>query len=126
MPEKFNGMLFLYSHGLRNEVTIPVLPVLNETGKPITANREPEVGPNETVNAALLSQGYAIAGVGGRINGWAVPEVVESNLYLILMARDMYPKINKVVSWGDSLGGHISQSLSEKYGVIDALSLIHI
>jgi len=126
MPEKFNGMLFLYSHGLRNEVTIPVLPVLNETGKPITANREPEVGPNETVNEALLSQGYAIAGVGGRINGWAVPEVVESNLYLILMARDMYPKINKVVSWGDSLGGHISQSLSEKYGVIDATANIHM
>jgi len=126
MPKNFNGMLFLYSHGLRNEVTIPVLPVLNETGKPITANRKPEVGPNETVNETLLSQGYALAGVGGRINGWAVPEVVESNLHLIVMAQEMYPKINKVISWGDSLGGHISQALSEKYGIIDATANIHM
>jgi hypothetical protein len=103
-----------------------VLPVLNETGKPITANREPEVGPNETVNETLLSQGYALAGVGGSINGWAVPEVVESNLHLIVMAKDMFPKINKIVSWGDSLGGHISQALSEKYGIIDATANIHM
>jgi hypothetical protein len=41
-------------------------------------------------------------------------------------AKTLYPKIKKVVSWGDSLGGHISQSMSEQYGVIDATVNLHM
>ena len=132
MPAKFNGMLFLYSHGIRNQVLLPLIPVVNPTGTYSTPRSEPEVAPGRTtadqeiIAQALLKQGYAVAGAGVQVNGWSVPEAVEANLLLVIKAKDMFPKITKVVSWGDSLGGHISQSLSEQYGIIDAAADLHL
>ena len=132
MPAKFNGMLFLYSHGIRNQVLLPLIPVVNPTGTYSTPRSEPEVAPGRTtadqeiIAQALLKQGYAVAGAGVQVNGWSVPEAVEANLLLVIKAQDMFPKITKVVSWGDSLGGHISQSLSEQYGIIDAAADLHL
>ena len=132
MPAKFNGMLFLYSHGIRNQVLLPLIPVVNPTGTYSTPRSEPEVAPGRTtadqeiIAQALLKQGYAVAGAGVQVNGWSVPEAVGANLLLVMKAQDMFPKITKVVSWGDSLGGHISQSLSEQYGIIDAVADLHL
>jgi hypothetical protein len=132
MPEKFNGMLYLYSHGIRNQVLLPLIPVINPDGTYSKPRSEPEVAPGRTaadqelIAQALLKQGYALAGAGVQVNGWSVPEAVEANLLLVLKSRDLFPKINKVVSWGDSLGGHISQALSEQYGVIDAAADLHL
>jgi hypothetical protein len=132
MPEKFNGMLYLYSHGIRNQALLPIIPVVNPDGFYSKPRSNPEVAPGrtaedqETIAANLLSQGYAVAGAGVQVNGWNVPEAIEANLLLVIQAKDMFPKITKVVSWGDSLGGHISQSLSERYGIIDAAANLHM
>ena len=111
MPEKFNGTLFLYSHGIRNQVLLPIIPGVNPDGSYSRVRNMPDVAPGRTVadqeaNALnLLSQGYAVAGASPRVQGWAVPEAIEANMNLLEEAKTLYPKIKKVVSWGDSLGG---------------------
>jgi hypothetical protein len=130
MPSKFNGMMYLYSHGIRGNHNMPKVPVIRPNG--YVVDMAPEVAPGRTtadqefMANELLKQGYAVAGSGVSTQGWSVPEAVNNNLELIVEAREKFPKIQKIVSWGDSLGGHISQSLSEKYDVIDAVANLHM
>ena len=142
MPSKFNGTLFLYSHGIRHSTVLPKIPVINPSALDIATGYPegwrsklrtfPEVAPGrspadqETIARTLLSQGYALAGASPRVGGWAVPEHIEANMNLLEEAKTTFPKINKVVSWGDSLGGHISQSMSEQFGSIDAVVNLHM
>jgi hypothetical protein len=130
MPSKFNGMMYLYSHGIRGNHNMPKVPVIRPNG--YIVDMAPEVAPGRTaadqefIAQELLKQGYAVAGSGVSTQGWSVPEAVNNNLQLIVEARSKFPNIEKIVSWGDSLGGHISQSLSEKYDVIDAAANLHM
>ena len=130
MPSKFNGMMYLYSHGIRGNHNMPKVPVIRPNG--YVVDMAPEVAPGRTaadqefIAQELLKQGYAVAGSGVSTQGWSVPEAVDNNLQLIIEAREKFPKIQKIVSWGDSLGGHISQSLSEKYDVLDAVANLHM
>ncbi|MFZ4124296.1 MAG: hypothetical protein ACOYJ3_06875, partial [Candidatus Planktophila sp.] len=130
MPSKFNGMMYLYSHGIRGNHNMPKVPVIRPNG--YVVDMAPEVAPGRTaadqefIANELLKQGYAVAGSGVSTQGWSVPEAVDNNLQLIIEAREKFPNIKKIVSWGDSLGGHISQSLSEKYDVIDAVANLHM
>jgi hypothetical protein len=130
MPSKFNGMMYLYSHGIRGNHNMPKIPFIRPNG--YVVDMSPEIAPGRTANDQLLiaeelmKQGYAVAGSGVSTQGWSVPEAVNANLQLIIEARSQFPKITKIVSWGDSLGGHISQSLSEKYDVIDAVANLHM
>jgi hypothetical protein len=130
MPSKFNGMLYLYNHGIRGNHNLPKIPVIRPNG--YVVDMSVEIAPGRTaadqefIAQELLKQGYALAASGISTQGWSVPEAVNNNLQLIVEARSKFPKINKVVSWGDSLGGAISQSLSEKYDVLDAVANLHM
>jgi hypothetical protein len=130
MPSKFNGMLYLYNHGIRGNHNMPKIPVVRPNG--YVVDMSVEIAPGRTaadqefIAQELLKQGYALAASGISTQGWSVPEAVNNNLELIIEAREKFPKINKIVSWGDSLGGAISQSLSEKYDVIDAAANLHM
>jgi pimeloyl-ACP methyl ester carboxylesterase len=119
MPAKFNGTLMVYSHGIRYNVNLPAIPVVSPKGSLV--NYAAEVAPSEEVAAALLAQGFALAGAGVQTQGWNLEEGVESALQVLTIARDKYSKINKVVTWGNSLGGLTSQALAEQYsGAVDA------
>ncbi len=119
MPAKFNGTLMVYSHGIRYNVNLPAIPVVAPKGSLI--NYEPEVAPSAEVAAALLAQGFALAGSGVQTQGWNLEEGVDAALQVLTIARDKYSKINKVVTWGNSLGGLTSQALAEQYsGAVDA------
>ena len=130
MPSKFNGMLYLYNHGIRGNHNMPKIPIIRPNG--YVVDMSVEIAPGRTaadqefIAQELLKQGYALAASGISRQGWSVPEAVDNNLQLIVEARSKFPKINKIVSWGDSLGGAISQSLSEKYDVIDAAANLHM
>ena len=115
MPSKFNGTLFLYSHGIRHSTVLPQIPVINPSALDIATGYPegwrsklrtfPEVAPGrspadqETIARTLLSQGYALAGASPRVGGWAVPEHIEANMNLLEEAKTLFPKINKIVSW---------------------------
>jgi len=119
MPAKFNGTLMVYSHGIRYNVNLPAIPVVAPKGSLI--DYSPAVSPSEEVTAALLAQGFAVAGAGVQTQGWNLEEGVEAALQVITIARDKYSKISKVVTWGNSLGGLTSQALAEQYsGAVDA------
>jgi len=119
MPVKFNGTLMVYSHGIRYNVNLPAIPVVSPKGSLI--DYSPAVSPSEEVTAALLAQGFAVAGAGVQTQGWNLEEGVEAALQVITIARDKYSKISKVVTWGNSLGGLTSQALAEQYsGAVDA------
>jgi pimeloyl-ACP methyl ester carboxylesterase len=119
MPTKFNGTLMVYSHGIRYNVNLPAIPVVAPKGSLI--DYSPAVSPSEEVTAALLAQGFALAGAGVQTQGWNLEEGVEAALQVLTIARDKFPKISKVVTWGNSLGGLTAQALAEQMpGAVDA------
>jgi pimeloyl-ACP methyl ester carboxylesterase len=119
MPDKFNGTLMVYGHGIRYNVNLPAIPVVSPKGSLI--NYAADVSPSEEVTAALLAQGFALAGVGVQVQGWNYEESAEAMINLIVLARGQYPKVSKVVAWGSSLGGLAAQVLNERMpGAIDA------
>src|SRR4051812_10302109 len=67
VPTNWNGTLLLYSHGY----TIPG-----------AANPAQDVG-DATTGAALLAQGYALAGSSYRSTGWAIEDALEDQIALL-------------------------------------------
>ena len=120
VPANFNGTLYVYAHGIRYNVNLPAIPVVAPAGSVI--NYAPEVAPTELVATALLKQGYALAGSGVRAQGWSLEEGTDAFLQVLQAAKDRYPKVSKVVAWGNSLGGLTAQAFAEQYsGAVDAV-----
>ncbi len=120
MPANFNGTLYVYSHGIRNNVNLPPIPVIAPTGSVI--DYSPEVAPSATVANSLLKQGFALAGSGASAQGWSLEEGVDGAFQVLQAAQDKYPKVSRVVAWGNSLGGLTAQAFAEQYsGAIDAV-----
>ena len=120
MPANFNGTLYIYSHGIRNNVNLPPIPVVAPAGSRI--DYSPEVAPSLTVANSLLKQGFALAGSGASAQGWSLEEGVDGAFQVLQAAKDKYAKVSKVVAWGNSLGGLTAQAFAEQYsGAIDAV-----
>jgi pimeloyl-ACP methyl ester carboxylesterase len=120
MPAKFNGTLFLYSHGIRKGANLPAIPVVAPKG--YIVDNSPSVAPSEEVATSLLKQGFALAGAGVQVQGWNLAEQTYASLLLTSTAKAAFPKINKVVGWGNSLGALTTQALAEQYpGTFDAV-----
>lgn len=135
MPQNFNGTVLLYSHGYRVGTPIPAAlatPLGFNSGvyKAISypafasafgtdvayqASNEAAVAPSDTVAQNLLAQGYALAGAGYARQGWASAEGVEAGENLIRHINSgAIPKTKKIMVWGDSLGGLITQTIAER------------
>ena len=118
VPAKFTGTLFLFSHGYRHFVDIPAgIPVVGG----YTVTNTPQPAPGRTtaeitqVATSMLGKGYAVAGSGFARQGWNVDSGLKTNVELIAIIKKQFPKVTKVVAWGESLGGFITQALAEKY-----------
>ena len=120
VPANFNGTVALYSHGYRFNVDIPAgIPLVG--GYKVTNTPEPVPGGNAAVAQYFFSQGVAIVGSGFARQGWNPDSAIKTNVELIGTFKKQFPKTNKVVAWGASLGGVITQGLAEKYpNLIDA------
>lgn len=118
LPDEWNGTLLLYSHGYRN--TQPVPPDF----APIDTAPEPApgwAGGDRALGQALLAQGYALAGSAFAANGWAVPEGVAANAALLEWFRTNVAEPDRVIAWGDSLGGLISTMWAQENPAIDGV-----
>jgi pimeloyl-ACP methyl ester carboxylesterase len=112
VPANFNGTVALYSHGYRPNVNIPAgIPSL---GGYVVSNT-PQPAPNTDVAKFFLSQGIAILGSGFARQGWNPDSAIKTNVELISTFKKQFPKTTKVVAWGESLGGVITQGLAEKH-----------
>jgi len=114
VPANFNGTVALYSHGYRYNVDIPAgIPIVG--GYTITNTPEPVPGGNMTVAGYLFSQGVAIIGSGFARQGWNLDSALATNVELIDTFKKKFPTTQKVVAWGSSLGGAITQALAETH-----------
>ena len=114
VPANFNGTVALYSHGYRYNIDIPAgIPLIG--GYKVTNTPEPVPGGNVDVAKYFLSQGIAFAGSGFARQGFNTDSAIKTNVELIDIIKKQFPKTNKVIAWGSSLGGMITQGLAEKY-----------
>lgn len=140
MPTNFNGTVLMFSHGYRISTPIPAAlatplglsasPSYSATQVPAFAaapplgfgsavafvgNNNADVAPNATIAANLLSQGYALAGVGYASQGWAINEALEANSLLLQHVNSGGIKgVKKVLAWGESFGGFVAATFAEK------------
>jgi len=121
MPKKFNGTLLVWSHGIRKNSNLPPIPVVAPKG--YIVDNSAEIAPTPEIAAALLNQGFALAGSGVRVQGWNLREQVHAAIIVIDQARATFPEIDRIAAWGASLGGLSSQILAETYpGLVDAVA----
>lgn len=116
MPTSWNGTLLLYSHGYRPAQPFP------PSFDPVNTSATPVPGwesGDKALGEALLAKGYALAGSSYSANGWAVEDGVRAGqeIYDFFTANVGTP--NRVYVWGDSLGGLITQELSEQAEWVD-------
>jgi pimeloyl-ACP methyl ester carboxylesterase len=145
MPTKFNGTVLMYSHGYRFGTPVPaaLATPLGLAANPTYAkisfpaftaafgsdvayvgSNAAAVAPSEVVAQNLLAQGYALAGAGYARQGWASAEGVEAGTTLLNMIKGGgVAGTKKMMVWGDSLGGLISQTIAEKNPKLVAGSL---
>lgn len=99
VPSRWNGTLFLYSHGY-----VP-------PGGPKFAAASPSVD----ATAWLLGHHYAIAGSSYSSTGWALPDAFTDQIALLAYFEQRVGKAKRVIAWGTSLGGMVTAGLIQLY-----------
>lgn len=97
-PEKWNGSVLLYCHGLRPE------------GGPLAV----ELLPLKSAHRELLDRGWLIAATSYRRNGLVVGDGLADVLNLTAEIVKRYGDPNRVVLQGESMGGAIAVLLMER------------
>ena len=112
VPANFNGTVYLYNHGYRPNINV-VQGIPGYGG--YVVNNTPQPGPDATVIGALLAKGYGVMGSGFARQGWNADSGVKTDVELIGLFKKQFTKTTKVIAWGHSLGGFITQALAEQY-----------
>jgi len=131
VPSNFKGTVALWSHGLGVSwpVSAGLLPPF-PNGIPVDprANVTPATVVGSTSSAlasSILADGVAVMGSGFAVQGWNLDEAVKTNVELIGIFKKAFPATKKVVAWGYSAGGGITQALAEQHPeLVDAVAII--
>jgi hypothetical protein len=94
VPNNWNGTLLLYSHGYTFGPANPA----RDVGDPIT-------------RAALLQQGFALAGSSYSTTGWALQQAFPDQIALLDYFNATCGHPAQTIAWGHSLGGIITAGL---------------
>ncbi len=99
VPSNWNGTLVLYSHGY----VFPGDPnPARDAGDPLT-------------RAALLQQGYALAGSSYSQTGWALQQAFHDQIALLDVFDTTCGNPTRTIAWGHSLGGIITAGLVQLF-----------
>jgi pimeloyl-ACP methyl ester carboxylesterase len=99
VPAKWNGTLFLYSHGY-------VVP---------GASNPAMDAPDPVTGGWMLSHGYALAGSSYATTGWAVAAALPDQIHTLNVFASLVGTPTRTMAWGDSLGGMITAGLIQRY-----------
>jgi pimeloyl-ACP methyl ester carboxylesterase len=99
VPDNWNGTLFLYSHGY---VTPGSPNPATDAGDPITA-------------AAMLAQGFALAGSSYATTGWAIQQALPDQIATLDIFDSQIGHPKRTIAWGHSLGGIITAGLIQTF-----------
>jgi len=95
----WNGTLLLYSHGY---VTPGSKNPATDVGDPLTG-------------AALLGNGFALAGSSYATTGWAIQQALPDQVNTLSTFDQAFGKPRTTIAWGHSLGGIITGGLIQDY-----------
>ena len=114
LPANWNGTLLLYSHGYRFAAPVPPAnsPVRNDAQ---VSSTDTGGSGSDPLSTALLDKGYALAGSSYKSNGWAVADGVKAGEDLHARFVSLVGKPKRTYVWGDSLGGLVTELISEKH-----------
>jgi dienelactone hydrolase len=104
VPANWNGTLFLYSHGY---VTPGSANPAADAGDPLTA-------------AAMLAQGFALAGSSYATTGWAIQQALPDQIATLDAFDQVFGAPARTIAWGHSLGGIITAPSANLNGAIAA------
>jgi pimeloyl-ACP methyl ester carboxylesterase len=99
VPANWNGTLFLYSHGY-----VP----------PGSANPATDAGDPLTA-AAMLAQGFALAGSSYATTGWAIQQALPDQISTLDIFDSQVGHPQRTIAWGHSLGGIITAGLIQTF-----------
>jgi pimeloyl-ACP methyl ester carboxylesterase len=113
-PLNFNGTAFLYSKGYRYPISIPGV---WDVAASSLAEQVPGRSAAEKTEIAtyLLSKGYGIFSSAYTKTGWNADGALKTNIELIDIWKKEFTNTKKIVAWGESQGGFITQALAEAY-----------
>jgi pimeloyl-ACP methyl ester carboxylesterase len=99
VPQRWNGTLFLFSHGY-------VAPGHNNPAS---------TAPDSGIEDWLIHSGYAVAGSAYSSTGWAVEDALRDQVALLDWFGSHVGRPVRVIAWGGSLGGIISAGLVQEH-----------
>jgi len=113
-PLNFNGTAFLYSKGYRYPISIPGA---WDVAASSLAEQVPGRNAAEKTQVAtyLLSKGYGVFSSAYAKTGWNADGAVKTNVELVGIWKKEFPNTKKIVAWGESQGGFITQALAENH-----------
>jgi pimeloyl-ACP methyl ester carboxylesterase len=101
VPAKWNGILFLYSHGY-------VIP-----GAPNPAQDVAIKDP--ATRFFMLSSGFALAGSSYATTGWAIEQALPDQIAVLDIFDKTFGVPKRTIAWGHSLGGMVTAGLIQRY-----------
>jgi pimeloyl-ACP methyl ester carboxylesterase len=112
VPDQWNGTLVLFSHGYT----------------PGPAN-PPRDAPTADAAAALLAEGYALAGSSYAQAGWALGTAADDQLGTLAAFKEQIGRPRTTIALGQSMGGLVSAQLAERAagrvdGVVNSCGLL--
>ena len=113
VPATFNGTVTIWSHGFGGNTTIPGYFAVDSTAQ-LAPNGPGETGGNAALIKYLTDKGVAVIGSGFSTQGWNLDEAVKANAELIGIFKAKFTTTTKVVAWGYSMGGGITQAFAEQ------------
>ena len=107
VPATFNGTVTIWSHGFGGNTTIPGYFAVDSSAQIAPSN-------NADLVKYLTDKGVAVMGSGFSTQGWNLDEAVKTNAELVGIFKTKFTTTKKVVAWGYSMGGGITQAFAEK------------
>lgn len=116
VPATFSGTVTIWSHGFGTNTNIPagLLPIF-PLGYPIDPSPQIAPGGDAGLIKYLTDKGVAVIGSGFSTQAWNLDEAVKTNVELVGIFKAKFPTTKKVVAWGYSMGGGITQAFAEQY-----------
>jgi pimeloyl-ACP methyl ester carboxylesterase len=113
VPATFNGTVTIWSHGFGGNTTIPGVFSVDSSAQ-LAPNGPGDNGGNAALIKYLTDQGVALMGSGFSTQGWNLDEALKTNAELVGIFKTKFTTTKKVVAWGYSMGGGITQAFAEK------------
>lgn len=114
VPATFNGTVTIWSHGFGGNTTIPGVFAVDSTAQ-LAPNGPGQSGGSPELVKYLTDKGVAVMGSGFSTQGWNLDEAVKTNVELIGIFKAKFTTTTKVVAWGYSMGGGITQAFAEQH-----------